>query len=397
MVKCGRNQLFDITSRRCREKYLAPPIGFENPNNNNVTTNKTINCTSPIALNSNEYEPGEDNSTLLFQGLVYQIIDRDQSGRPVICTNFTRFGTVERIMNITMTPVAFSYITYITTSISILGSIAILLTYSIFKELRSLPSKILMNLAVALLVGDLLILLYGVSSSIFDQFPLEGTSTMAILLHFFLLSRFSWMSIMAFETCRVFSLAVKLQSDIAERSKTILLLVYLLIGWCIPFAITTVTIIVNYTTDNLVWYGETSNGSAGAPWINQPQSAAVAFLAPAVLALLFNAVAFVTVIILLCKAAGMQSGKESLTSYWKHIRISGALFTTMGITWVFGLIALVPAFSWAWYPFIVFSSSQALWIAIAFLLTTKIVKLYISLFKNAVSQFTKSTKVSAAV
>ena len=160
----------------------------------------------------------------------------------------------------------------------------------------------------------------------------------------------------------------------------------------IPFAITTVTIIVNYTTDNLVWYGETSNGSAGAPWINQPQSAAVAFLAPAVLALLFNAVAFVTVIILLCKAAGMQNGKESLTSYWKHIRISGALFTTMGITWVFGLIALVPAFSWAWYPFIVFSSSQALWIAIAFLLTTKIVKLYISLFKNAVSQFTKSTK-----
>ena len=141
-----------------------------------------------------------------------------------------------------------------------------------------------------------------------------------------------------------------------------------------------------------MWYGETSNGSAGAPWINQPQSAAVAFLAPAVLALLFNAVAFVTVIILLCKAAGMQNGKESLTSYWKHIRISGALFTTMGITWVFGLIALVPAFSWAWYPFIVFSSSQALWIAIAFLLTTKIVKLYISLFKNAVSQFTKSTK-----
>ena len=375
VVKCGQNQVFDKDARQCRRIF--------------VPANETsINCTTPIALDSHEYEPGVDNNTLSFQGNLYRIIDHDPSGRPVICTNYTRFGIVERIVNNTVTPVAFTYITYVTTSMSIIGSIAILLTYSIFKELRSLPSRILMNLAVAFLVGDLLILIYSVSSSI-SPFPLEGTSTMAIFLHFFMLSRFSWMSIMSFETCRVFYLAVKLQSDIAKKSKTILLLVYLLIGWCIPLAITTVTIIVNYTTDDLVWYGETSNGSAGAPWINQRQSAAVAFLTPAVIALLFNAAAFATAVILLCKAAGSKDngGGKSLKSHWKYIRISCALFTVMGITWVFGLLALVPALSWAWYPFIVFSSSQALWIAIAFLLTTKVIKLYISFFRRGMSRF----------
>ena len=387
VVKCGQNQVFDKDARQCRGIFVT-------------TIETSINCTTPIALDSHEYEPGVDNSTLSFQGNLYSIIDRDPSGRPVICTNYTRFGIVERIVNSTVTPVAFTYITYVTTSMSIIGSIAILLTYSIFKELRSLPSKILMNLAVAFLVGDLLILIYGVSSSI-SPFLLEGTSTMAIFLHFFMLSRFSWMSIMAFETCRVFYLAVKLQSDIAKRSKTILLLVYLLIGWCIPLAITTVTIIVNYTTDDLVWYGETSNGSAGAPWINQRQSAAVAFLTPAVIALLFNAAAFATAVVLLCKAAGCENdegngGGKSLKSHWKYIRISCALFTVMGITWVFGLLALVPALSWAWYPFIVFSSSQALWIAIAFLLTTKIIKLYILLFRRAMNRFIQSIETKSS-
>ena len=79
-------------------------------------------------------------------------------------------------------------------------------------------------------------------------------------------------------------------------------MVYLVIGWGLPLAITAITIIVNYTTDGLVLYGETSNGSVGPPWINHPASAAVAFLAPIVLALLFNAAAFIASEVLTFKA-----------------------------------------------------------------------------------------------
>ena len=121
--------MFDKHARQCRGIFV--PV---------IET--SINCTTPIALDSHEYEPGVDNSTLSFQGNLYRIIDHDASGRPVICTNYTRFGIVERIVNNTVTPVAFTYITYVTTSMSIIGSIAILLTYSIFKKSSALyPAK----------------------------------------------------------------------------------------------------------------------------------------------------------------------------------------------------------------------------------------------------------------
>ena len=348
-----------------------------------ATPTPSFNCSlTLIALNSTEYER-VDNHTILYQGRPVKIVTRDHLDRPVICINLTNNGTL--LVNGTRlaTPLAFVVLTYIGSSLSILGSTAILLTYSIFRELRSLPSMILMNLAAAFLVSNLLVLLYGASSV--ALFTREGTATMAILLHFFMLSRFSWMSLMAFETCRVFGLADKLQSDISKKAKIILLMVYLVIGWGLPLAITAITIIVNYTTDGLVLYGETSNGSVGPPWINHPASAAVAFLAPIVLALLFNAAAFIASGVLLCKTVvskkSVGSGKgENL----RYFRVIVALFTVMhmGLTWLFGFLALIGELSWAWYPFIILNSSQALWIAATFLLTKKVINLYISGFNS---------------
>ena len=51
-------------------------------------------------------------------------------------------------------------------------------------------------------------------------------------------------------------------------------------------------------------------------------------------------------------------------------------------TWLFGFLALIGELSWAWYPFIILNSSQALWIAATFLLTKKVINLYISGFNS---------------
>ena len=368
-ISCKANEVFDSNIRKCRN-YFQPPeqIPLLNCTVNNMTT---LNCTSLVALNSSEYQTTNKSCTLLYRGSELNIITLDELDRPVVCTDFIG---IEINLTSIETPLPFIIITYITTSISIVGSIAILLTYTIFKELRTLPSKIIMNLATAFLAGDLTILLYDVSASLSNSLPVELTATMAILLHFFFLSQFSWMSLLGFETCRIFKLAVKMQYNVSKKVKSILLVIYLIIGWSLPFTITVITIIVNYTTDGLVLYGETSEGSAGPPWINHPISALIAFICPAVLALLFNAVAFVTLFVLLCKAAG------SIRSFLKKFRIIIALFLAMGLTWLFGLITLIPELSWAWYLFIILNSTQAMWIAIMFLLTKKIIKLYISLF-----------------
>ena len=381
--------MYDRNTGQCRNIFaLLPNIpindtpNHEETNSSNTTdtitpNNDPFNCTlTLIALNSSEYVR-VDNHTILYQDRPFNVVTRDHLDRPVICINLTNNGTLLVNATIVVTPLAFIVLTYIGSSLSILGSIAILLTYSIFRELRSLPSKILMNLATAFLVSDLLILLSSAS-----PFTLEGTATMAILLHFFMLSRFSWMSLMAFESCRVFGLAVKLQSDISKKSKTILLMAYLVIGWGLPLTITLITIIINYATDGLVLYGETSNGTVGPPWINHPPSAAVAFLAPIVLALLFNAAAFIASSVLLCKAAfsEQRSGSKNGANL-RYFRVIVALFSVMGLTWLFGFLALIGQMSWAWYPFIILNSSQAMWIAATFLLTKKIIKLYCHKFK----------------
>ena len=390
-VTCKLNEVFDSDIRKCRNSFQPADVIIPPDNcTNNMTT---VNCTSLVALNSSEYQTTNNSCTLLYRGKEVDIITHDELDRPVICTNFTREGMVEENGTRIETPLPFIIITYITTSISIVGSIAILLTYTIFKQLRTLPSKILMNLAAAFLAGDFIILLYDVSASLSNSLPVELTATMAILFHFLLLSRFSWMSLLGFETCRIFNLALKLQSDIPNKAKSILLIIYMIIGWGLPLAITVITIIVNYATDELVLYGETENGSTGPPWINHPTSAVIAFICPAVLALLFNVVAFATSFVLLCKAAG------SMRSVKKHVRIIVALFTAMGLTWLFGVIALIPELSWAWYPFIILSSTQAMWIAVMFLLTKKIIKLYISLFncKRLTDAVLQKTKIKSKV
>ena len=419
-VYCKDDEVYIPTIKRCRKKYVfttapmptsheppkGPPKGPpkeppKEPNVTNCSTTSiecttlqvnetelgndetlpitvTINCTAPIALNSSEYEP-VDNHTILYQGMTVNIVTRDHLGRPVICTNFTNSGEEQKNKTLTKPPIAYAVLTYIGTSVSILGSLAILITYSIFKELRSLPTKILMNLAATFLASDLLILLTGVHA--ITQFPLPLTTTMAILLHFFMLGRFSWMSLMAFESCRVLSLAAKLQQNISERSKTVLLLIYLLIGWGLPLTITVITIIVNFTTDGLVLYGETSNGSAGEPWINHPASLAVAFVAPVALSLLFNAAAFITSGVMLCRQVSSdksRDGKLKIKENLRYFRVIVALFTAMGLTWLFGFLALISQLSWAWYPFIILNTTQTLWIAAAFLLTKKTGNLYLS-------------------
>ena len=140
-------------------------------------------------------------------------------------------------------------------------------------------------------------------------------------------------------------------------------------------------IIVNFTTDGLVLYGETSNGSAGAPWINHPASLAVAFVAPVALALLFNAAAFITSGVMLCRQVTSdksRDGKLKIKENLRYFRVIVALFTAMGLTWLFGFLAIISQLSWAWYPFIILNTTQTLWIAAAFLLTKKTGNLYLS-------------------
>ena len=81
--------------------------------------------------------------------------------------------------------------------LSLLGCVAILLTYSLFKELRSLPGKILMNLASSILVASLFTL-----SSLFVVDNVAVCRAVAVILHYTYTAEFIWMSVFSFEIAR---------------------------------------------------------------------------------------------------------------------------------------------------------------------------------------------------
>ena len=263
-------------------------------------------------------------------------------------------------------PPILSVLTYVGCSLSVVGCVAVLLTYSLFRELRTLPGQILMNLASTIL-ATCLFLLVGIPIAVVAEKD-ELCEATAMLLHWLMLSQFSWMNIMSFELLRTFYRASRLYPVEDKATKNKIFLLYLLIGWGIPILILMVSLLVNFTTD-MIQYGRD-----GFCWIGHVPSFYVAFLAPVALSIVFNGITFVITFCSLYKASRDQAKlkKEQNTSY---LCIYLSVFST-GLTWIFGFLAILIGDDWAWYAFIILTSTQGLVICTAFIFTQKIGGLY---------------------
>ena len=338
---------------------------------------------SLISLNESDTFLYVDADSVIYGGEVYNVEFNNSRGEPVICVDFSNNGII--LTNTTVEyygyPIGFFVLTYIGCSLSVIGCILILITYSLFKELRTLPSKILMNLTVAILISNLLILLGGPVTGSFPD-KVELCVTIAILLHYFFLSQFSWMSIMSLEMTRTFYQAYKLRVDESKRTKCIIFTVYFILGWSLPLVITVATTVVNFSTEGLVLYGVFEDGTLGSCWINHFESAIVVMVVPVAISLAFNTIMFAIVTLFLIQAYRSQSRMKKMSkSNISYFRLTVAVFTISGLSWSFGFIAILVETSWSWYPFIILNSIQGFVIFLAFLCTKKIGKLYLSLLK----------------
>ena len=365
-VTCDSGEVYDPILRACRATVSINELPEE--------------CFGEfIALNESDYQL-IGNDTVRFNGATVEVVrwiltNNGSLTQPVICTNFSQNGTTE--VNDTILyfnyPIGYFILTYIGCSLSVIGTILILLTYSLFKELRTLPSKIIINVAAAILVSNLVVLVGGPLA-----FEIEACVAVAILLHYFFVAQFIWMSIACFEIARTLHGATKLKINKSKHFKTKIFIVYLLIGWGIPLAIVLTSIILNFTTDGVILYGVTEDGRKGSCWINDVESVAVAFITPIVATLLFNATQFTYISVLLCKAFRSQA-KLNKTKHTPYFRIYISIFSVTGLTWVFGFVSLLARQGWAWYVFIGLNTTQGFIMFVAFLCTKKVAKLYFSL------------------
>lgn len=117
-----------------------------------------------------------------------------------VCVNLTRnFTGTTRFIFKDETLTGKQILTYVGCAISIISLILLLGVYILFKDLRTLPGKNLMSLSTAMLFYHTLFLMSGQTSR-----P-HLCMAVSVLLHYFLLATFCWMSVMAFDVTKTFT------------------------------------------------------------------------------------------------------------------------------------------------------------------------------------------------
>ncbi|XP_061176294.1 adhesion G-protein coupled receptor G6-like [Saccostrea echinata] len=265
------------------------------------------------------------------------------------CDHLTNFALLMDMYRVggdisAVNKMALTYLSYLGCGISLIGLVLTLLTYFMFRKLRSTnPGKILVNLCIAITATDLIFLVgqqeYTLKSDI-------GCKIVAASLHFFLLSAMCWMLIEAYylyvALIQVFNTHISL--FILKTTSA---------GWGTPLIIVAVTLGVNIEN-----YGTQGGGIC---WLN-PIAFYAAFLAPVGVIMIINLIIFAMVLHRLSGAASKNLNKSKATKTSSRLRRAATLAVMLGLTWLFAFLAFdggAPVFQ---YLFTIFNSLQGLFI-----------------------------------
>ena len=257
-------------------------------------------------------------------------------------------------------------------SLSIFSLVLFLLTYSLFAELRTLPGINLMNLSVSLLLLHSLWLAVGQTGV-----PLLCIFV-AASIHFLALACFTWMSIIAFNTWYAFSRSHP--SRLRGKSLKRKILKYMAIGWIPPLIFVVICATLEKTGALHIGYG------AGAVCFIENQRAGLCLLGvPVALSVVFNAVFFLKTLWIVRRTREQTRSVASQSRNRVTFKLYARLAVLMGFTWVFGFLAYLFSY-YLLYPVVVLNTLQGVYIAVAYLLKSRVKELYRELFHSQTGQ-----------
>lgn len=266
-----------------------------------------------------------------------QVAYRNYSTITCHCNHLTSFAVLTRV-----TPhqpsekheLSLSIITYVGCGLSVLGCLLTILTYAFLPSLRSQRILIHMNLVIAILLAQVLFLVAVFAVS--PQTSRVACYGIAVGLFFLLLCVFSWMLA---EGLHIYFMVVRVFDSGRTRK-----LFYLLIGWGFPFIVTVV--VVSFFQRGLL--------SRDLCWLSIETGAIWSFVGPLIFVMLFNLVIVTMVMSVTSKMLNEErpSNVRSLTKAFV------TLLPILGLTWVFGLLAVNNNSIVFEYLFAIFNSSQ---------------------------------------
>ena len=250
--------------------------------------------------------------------------------------------------------------------ISIIGLFLLLITYALFRELRTIPGLNLMNLCLSLLLSQSL-WLFGMAQ---EQMTTMCTVT-AILEHYLIHVSSLATSVVCYHSHIVFSQPfVVSKSSKGQRT----FMKYSVIVWLGPAIFVAICFTLDKTGVHPIHYSTNC-------WFGIRNSTCYFFLIPIALLLFCNVFAFVRIAVNLtrhqkCSKILQKNGRQNLL-------VCSKLSTLVGFPWIFAFLGVfLPEVKAIGYLFVVFSCFQGFYIGIAFLCNKKVFKLYKNLWNQ---------------
>ncbi|XP_072749833.1 latrophilin Cirl isoform X6 [Anoplolepis gracilipes] len=263
------------------------------------------------------------------------------------CNHLTNFAVLMDVHAVRLDiahQVALQIITYIGCIISVVCLVLAILTFQLFRGLKSDRTTIHKNLCVCLLIAEVLFVC-GIGQT--NQRIVCGI--VAGLLHFFFLCAFAWMFLEGFQ---LYVMLIEVFE--AEKSR---LRWYYLVAYGAPLLVVAISCIIDplsYGTDQYCW-------------LRADNYFIFSFVGPAILVILANLVFLSMAIYMMCRHANttvaMKSKEHSrLASAKAWLRGAIVLVFLLGLTWTFGLLYLNQESVVMAYIFTVLNSLQGLFI-----------------------------------
>ena len=379
-VGCNENHVFNVITNTCvMQTYLS------SYNSDDCIDCQLLNRTDYTFVDSITVQSHKDNMT-------HSILIFGTDGTVLICNCNNATAILIQLSQYPISLFAMSIAGFL---FDIMAGAILLVTYSIFKELRTFYGKLLMHTSAVVIAGDLTFVL----TLPVERFQVGVTcEALAIFSHFILLLRFASMSVLAFEILKHFYEALKLKRDSDDRTWRSLLL-YILPQYMLSLVIVGVCVILNYTLDGVVDYGRHTLGSCS---ITVPTANFISFLLPSGIMIMFNAFVFIFCLVVTVKIRKLPSKFESYGQtpkqlLWRNFRILFAIFSTSGVTWTLTIVVVFDktiddTTLWLHYIFITFNTIQLVFVAIAYICTKKVANLYKGLFTRLCAKSKVCTK-----
>ncbi|XP_032432384.1 flocculation protein FLO11-like isoform X3 [Xiphophorus hellerii] len=275
------------------------------------------------------------------------------------CNHLTSFAILLDISRETVTSrvqaTILTFITYIGCGLSAIFLSVTLLTYLAFGKLRKdIPSKILIQLCLALLLLNL-VFLVDAWLALYPTAVGLCIST-AWFLHYFLLVSFTWMGL---EGVHMYYALVKVFNDNISHY----MLKFSLVGWGVPMIVVIIVIAIDKNNYGLMSYGKFSDGTSDDfCWIRNDIAFYVAVVAYFGVIFIFNIIMFVVVLVQLHRIKKQNPHNNKHRSAVQDARSMIGITLLLGLTWGFAFFAWGPVNLAFMYLFAIFNSLQGFFI-----------------------------------